>query len=200
MRRIVVLRMGHRPERDKRISTHVALIARAFGADGIIFSDVVDESIKRKIEDVVERWGGEFFIEMGKPWRKVIREWKQKGGIVVHLTMYGENIEGSDVLERIKEAKGDLLVVVGAEKVPREVYELADFNVAIGNQPHSECAALAVFLDRYFEGKELLREFKNAKIKIIPCKRGKKVLSLKGKDPHERGGLRDSRRREQGVQ
>jgi predicted SpoU family rRNA methylase len=27
-----VLRMGHRPERDKRITTHVALTSRAFGA------------------------------------------------------------------------------------------------------------------------------------------------------------------------
>ncbi len=173
-----MLRMGHRPERDKRISTHVALIARAFGADGIIFSDVIDERLYRKVMDVVKRWGGPFFIEMGKPWRQIIREWKEKGGIVVHLTMYGENIEGSDVLDKIKKENKDILVIVGAEKVPREVYELADYNVAIGNQPHSECAALAVFLDRFFEGKELLKEFSNPEIKIIPSKRGKKVVRL----------------------
>ncbi len=177
-RRIVVLRIGHRPERDKRISTHVALIARAFGANGIIFSDVVDLKLKEKVKDVVERWGGTFFIEMGRPWKQVIREWKKKGGIVVHLTMYGENIEGSDVLNKIKDTKRDILIVVGAEKVPGELFRIADFNVAIGNQPHSECAALAVFLDRYFEGKELLKEFENAKIKIIPCKAGKKVIRV----------------------
>ncbi len=28
---IAVLRLGHRPERDKRITTHVALTSRAFG-------------------------------------------------------------------------------------------------------------------------------------------------------------------------
>ena len=28
-----VLRMGHRPERDKRITSHVALTSRAFGAE-----------------------------------------------------------------------------------------------------------------------------------------------------------------------
>ena len=177
-RKIVVLRWGHRPERDKRISTHVALIARAFGADGIIFSDVIDQRLKEKIGDVVRRWGGDFFVEMGKSWRQVIHEWKKKGGKIVHLTMYGENIEGSDVLDRIKKAEGDILVVVGAEKVPPEMYRLADFNVAIGNQPHSECAALAVFLDRYFGGKELLREFKNAKVRIIPCRAGKKVIRI----------------------
>ncbi|TFG70124.1 MAG: tRNA (cytidine(56)-2'-O)-methyltransferase, partial [Methanomassiliicoccus sp.] len=29
---IVVLRLGHRPERDQRVTTHVALTARALGA------------------------------------------------------------------------------------------------------------------------------------------------------------------------
>ncbi|MCC6052717.1 MAG: tRNA (cytidine(56)-2'-O)-methyltransferase, partial [Desulfurococcaceae archaeon] len=43
MRKIYVLRYGHRPERDKRVTTHVALVARAFGASGFILGDVVDE-------------------------------------------------------------------------------------------------------------------------------------------------------------
>ena len=33
---IIVLRIGHRIGRDKRITTHVALVARAFGANKII--------------------------------------------------------------------------------------------------------------------------------------------------------------------
>jgi predicted SpoU family rRNA methylase len=37
---------------------------------------------------------------------------------------------------------------------------------------------LAVFLDRYFEGKELSRKFKGAKVKIIPEKRGKKLEKI----------------------
>jgi len=69
------------------------------------------------------------------------------------------------------------MVVIGAAKVPVEMFSLADFNIAIGNQPHSECAALAVFLDRLFNGKELCLEFKDAKIKIIPQKHGKKVIT-----------------------
>ncbi|MGC9107424.1 MAG: tRNA (cytidine(56)-2'-O)-methyltransferase, partial [Infirmifilum sp.] len=28
---VVVLRLYHRPDRDKRVTTHVALVARAFG-------------------------------------------------------------------------------------------------------------------------------------------------------------------------
>mgnify|MGYP000147270295 CR=1 FL=1 len=174
--KIIVLRYGHRPQRDKRISTHVALVARAFGADGIIFSDVIDEKVEESIKKVVETWGGDFFVKMGIPWRKVIKEWKEKGGIIVHLTMYGENIESSDVVERIKQENKDILLIVGSQKVPSEFYKIADYNVAIGNQPHSEVAALAVFLYKFFEGKCLLKEYKSAKLKIIPQKRGKKVV------------------------
>lgn len=176
--RVVVLRLGHRLGRDKRISTHVGLVARAFGASGIIYVGEVEPSIVNTLKKVVETWGGPFFVETADSYRAVINEWKKRGGIVVHLTMYGENIEGSDVLERVRSAGKDILVVVGAEKVPADVYELADFNVAIGNQPHSEVAALAVFLDRLYKGAELLREFEGAKLKVLPSPRGKRVVRL----------------------
>ena len=42
--------------------------------------------------------------------------------------MYGENINA--VQENLREEE-NLLVVVGAEKVPREIYELADYNVGV---------------------------------------------------------------------
>ncbi|HIQ55257.1 MAG TPA: tRNA (cytidine(56)-2'-O)-methyltransferase, partial [Pyrodictium sp.] len=71
------------------------------------------------------------------------------------------------------------LIVVGAEKVPPFFYEIADYNVAIGNQPHSEVAALAIFLDRLYEGKELHVHFEDAKLKIIPSRKGKHVVHLK---------------------
>jgi tRNA (cytidine56-2'-O)-methyltransferase len=69
-------------------------------------------------------------------------------------------------------------VVVGASKVPGEVFEAATWNVAVTNQPISEVSALAIFLDRYFEGKEFSMEFKNAELKIVPSARGKNVLNL----------------------
>jgi len=180
MVKVVVLRWGHRPERDKRLTTHVALTARAFGAAGIILSDVEDEKVKESVEKVVKTWDGPFFFEMGKPWRKAVKEWKQNGGIVVHLTAYGENIQTSDVLKRIKATGKDIMIIVGSQKVPGEFFseKVSDFNVAIGNQPHSECSSLAVFLDRFFEGKELEREFENAKLRIIPQVRGKKLFKL----------------------
>lgn len=166
--------MGHRPSRDQRISTHVGLVARAFGADGIIFSDYKVKKIKRNIERVNDRWGDSFFVEGGRSWSDVIEDWKNSDGVVAHLTMYG-----LPVGEEVSEMEGeDLLVVVGAEKVPAEVYELADFNIAVGNQPHSEVAALAVFLDRLFKGKEFDRGFSDAKRKIIPSNSGKKVENL----------------------
>lgn len=170
----MVLRMGHRPVRDQRMSTHAGLVARAFGADGIIFADHNVKKVKESLKRVNENWGGSFSIESGESWREVINEWKSSDGLVVHLTMYGLPVD-----EEISKFRGkDLLVVIGAEKVPGEVYELADFNVAIGNQPHSEISSLAVFLDRFFEGKELEKDFPEAKRRIIPSSSGKKVEDL----------------------
>ncbi|RLF14608.1 MAG: tRNA (cytidine(56)-2'-O)-methyltransferase, partial [Thermoprotei archaeon] len=39
-------------------------------------------------------------------------------------------------------------------------------------------AALAIFLDRFFGGSELRREFEGARLKIEPCERGKKVRRI----------------------
>lgn len=175
--KVVVLRWGHRP-RDARLTTHVALAARAFGASGMIVSDVKDESIQRSMRKVVETWGGPFNLQVGPSWKASISEWKAKDGLVVHLTVYGENIQKSNVIRRIRAANKDVLVIVGSQKVPSEFFshKLADFNVAVGNQPHSECSSLAVFLDRFFEGKELEKEFEKGKLQIIPQKHGKKVI------------------------
>jgi tRNA (cytidine56-2'-O)-methyltransferase len=178
VQKIVVLRWGHRPQRDARLTTHVALVARALGASGFLLSDIVDEKIRETVEKVTRNWGGRFFFEMGTPWKSAVRDWKAKGGIVVHLTVYGENIQTSNVLDRIKNLKKDILVMVGSQKVPKDFFsnDVSDFNVSIGSQPHSECAALAIFLDRFFEGKELVKEFKKAKIKVVPQERGKKTI------------------------
>jgi tRNA (cytidine56-2'-O)-methyltransferase len=178
MQRIVVLRWGHRVQRDARLTTHVALTARALGASGFLLSDTKDESIKATVEKVTTNWGGEFSFEMGKSWRSTVRDWKANGGIVVHLTAYGENIQASAVLDKIRHTGKDMLLLVGSQKVPSEFFssDVSDFNVAVGNQPHSECAALAVFLDRLFEGKELTEKFENAKTTIIPQERGKKTV------------------------
>lgn len=171
MSEVVVLRLGHRPGRDERVSTHVALVARAFGADGIIFANYGAKKVKRSLEEVSEDWGGSFFVEGDESWQEKVKDWKSEGGKVAHLTMYGQPV-GEEAPEIREE---DLLVVVGAEKVPGDVYKLADFNIAVGDQPHSEISALAVFLDRLFKGQELKREFPGAKRRIVPSDSGKKV-------------------------
>jgi tRNA (cytidine56-2'-O)-methyltransferase len=179
--KILVLRWGHRPIRDARLTTHVALAARALGADGIIISDIEDPKIEETTMKISRNWGGRFSFEMGTKWQTVLKEWKTKGDIVVHLTAYGENIQTSNVLERIRKTRKNVMLIVGSQKVPREFYteQVSDYNVAIGNQPHSECASLAVFLDRYFQGKELARNFEDAKVKIVPQRRGKKLTIQK---------------------
>lgn len=164
--RVVVLRLGHRPARDRRVTTHVCLTARALGAEAVLVS-TRDRALEASVGKVVEKFGGPFRVETGVPWRRTVREW---AGPVVHLTMYGEAID--DVLPRIP--REDVLVVVGAEKVPGELFDLAGFNVAVGNQPHSEVAALAVFLDRFLGGAGIRREFPGP-VRIVPSRRGKVV-------------------------
>jgi len=171
---VVILRIGHRPERDMRVTTHVGLTARALGAKGMYLA-ASDKGVAESIADVTERWGGKFFCEHDVKWRSCIREWKAQGGKVVHLTMYGLNLP--DIIGEIRPQE-KILVIVGAEKVPGEIYGLADYNVAVTGQPHSEISSLALFLDHYFSGQEMKNEFPGAQIRIIPSKAGKQTEEL----------------------
>ena len=56
--RISVLRLGHRRERDKRITSHLGLTARAFGADEVILAGEEDESALETWRTVTTRFGG----------------------------------------------------------------------------------------------------------------------------------------------
>jgi tRNA (cytidine56-2'-O)-methyltransferase len=168
---IWVLRLGHRRFRDQRLTTHVALTARALGCEGIILSGEKDEKIIENVEEVVENWGGPFEIEYQKDWRRVIKNWDGKK---IHLTMYGLPIQNK--INEIKKIKENLLIIVGSQRVPGEVYQISDFNISITNQPHSEVASLSIFLSKLLEGKELNKKFKDQKLEIIPQERGKKII------------------------
>jgi tRNA (cytidine56-2'-O)-methyltransferase len=172
---VAVLRIGHRLVRDDRTTTHAVLVSRAMGSEVIYMTDV-DDDIKKTLDKVNKRWGGEkeFRLEIIDNWKKILKTWKEDGGIVVHLTMYGAPI--NQKIKEIKELGQKILVIIGAEKVPKEVYFLADYNIAIGSQPHSEIAALAIFLDRIFEGNQFNKSFMNEKMKIIPSDKGKNVI------------------------
>ena len=175
---IEVVRIGQRLVRDDRVTTHVALVSRGFGADRIYMTEINPE-IKDTIGKINNTWGGNFEIEFIEKWKPVVKKKKEEGFKIVHLSMYGENINYAQ--EKIRNEE-NLLIVVGAEKVPREIYELADYNVGVGSQPHSEISALAILLDRIQNGKQFEKEFPNAKRKIIPTKNGKNVQVKETRD------------------
>ena len=171
---IEVLRIGQRIVRDDRVTTHVALVARAFGASKIYMNEV-DPDIKNTLEKINDTWGGNFEIQFFSDWKDIINM-KKNDYKIVHLTMYGEDI--NKIHSKIqKEEK--ILVVVGAEKVPRGIYEKADYNVSIGTQPHSEISALAILLDRIQQGEQFNKKFSDSKRIIIPSKNGKNVQVTK---------------------
>ena len=58
--RVSVLRLGHRRERDKRITSHLGLTARAFGANEVILAGEEDESALDTWRSVSDRFGGDF--------------------------------------------------------------------------------------------------------------------------------------------
>ncbi len=175
VKKVQVLRLGHRIYRDIRVTSHCALASRALGAEKIIIIGEEDKSIKESIQKVVLNWGGNFEIEFSSNIKKEMEKKKEEKYCLVHLTMYGEKLE-----KKIKEIrkKEKVCVVVGAEKVPPEVYEKSEYNLSIGNQPHSEIAALSIFLHELFKGQELEKKFNKAKIKIIPQKKGKKTKKV----------------------
>lgn len=165
---ITVLRLGHRRGRDQRISSHVGLVARQFGADRIIYSGETDDNMLKSLRDVSDRWGGSFEIEYREDFRRIIKDFE---GTSVQLTMYGmpfkKHVGDLDPEE-------DLLVVVGSQKVPREIYDMVDFNLAVGNQPHSEVAAIALFLYE-IRDREVPSDFEGAEVEVVPSKKDKKT-------------------------
>ena len=169
---IEILRIGQRVLRDDRVTTHVALVARAFGASKIYMNEI-NPDIRDTINQINTTWGGKFEIEFITDWKNVINS-KKNTSKIIHLTMYGENI--NEIQNDIQKEK-EVLIVVGAEKVPRTIYEKSDFNVSVANQPHSEISALAIVLDRLYKGKQFDMKFDNHTRKIIPSKKGKKVVT-----------------------
>lgn len=167
---ITVLRYGHRPGRDKRTTTHVGLVARAFGADRFVLAGN-DKTPIKTINDVNKNWGGNFECISVKNWRKYLKNFK---GVKIHLTMYG--MPYMSVIPTLRKSKEDLLIFVGAEKVPIDVYTICDYNVSVGTQPHSEIGALAVFLEKL--SLDVSKKFEGAKLKIEPKAKGKSVVKL----------------------
>jgi tRNA (cytidine56-2'-O)-methyltransferase len=179
--RVDVLRLGYRIGRDPRITTHLALVSRAFGADRFLLAGDEDSDMFENIDSVNKRFGQGLeceFIKSPMGWLKKFVE-KDAGdgmpGVAIHLTMYGEPFR--EAIPKIRRDR-PIVVIVGGAKVPGDVFKLSQYNVAVGNQPHSEVAALGLFLDSWHGGNGLEREFEGARLIIEPSANGKKVQDL----------------------
>mgnify|MGYP001474336826 FL=1 len=169
--RVDVLRLGYRRGRDPRITTHLALVARALGSDGFLLAGDDDQEMFDNLNSVSERFGGELDTEhvsgLGH-----LKKHVENGGVAVHLTMYGEPFR--QAIPKIRRDR-PLIIVVGGAKVPGDVYKICQHNVAVGNQPHSEVAALALFMDAWFGESGSERSFNDARLVIEGVNGGKLV-------------------------
>ncbi len=179
---VTIFRIGHRIKRDSRTTTHLALVARSFGATRMIIAGDEDKNLLKTVDKVNSEWGGDFQLEIipYDEWKNFLEKWKsEKDNKIVHLTMYGENIpifERSEDFINLKKQPlnlSHLLIVVGGKKIPGKVFRYADWNIAITNQPHSEVSSLAVFLD-HLTSDALQIRFSNSLKQIIPSIEGKK--------------------------
>jgi tRNA (cytidine56-2'-O)-methyltransferase len=173
--RLDVLRLGYRKGRDPRITTHIALVARAMGADGFLLAGDEDKEMFENLNSVSKRFGGTLETEhvsgMGHLKRHVAN-----GGVAVHLTMYGEPFRKA--IPKIRRDR-PVVIVVGGAKVPGDVYKICQHNVAVGNQPHSEVAALALFMDAWFGESASERNFDDARLIIEGTNDGKLVHDMR---------------------
>ncbi|HXW66866.1 MAG TPA: tRNA (cytidine(56)-2'-O)-methyltransferase [Thermoplasmata archaeon] len=127
-----------------------------------------DPKLAARLAAVGRGWGGKFEVVGVDDWKSVVRS---SPGLVVHLTMYGLPFE--QLAPRLERAR-KILLVVGGAKVPPELYRLADANLAVGHQPHSEVAAVAVVLAR-LRGVPGPRAPSGARKIVVPQARGKRV-------------------------
>ncbi len=170
---VTVVRLGHRPQRDKRITSHLGLTARAMGASHFILCGEADDKVLETMTDVSTTFGGDFTAEYAKGALRTIKRMKADGVTIVHLTMYGE--PHPKVAAALQQTER-VAIVVGGAKVPGEIYKLADYNVAVGHQPHSEVAALALFMDGLMGGVAGPERFPGARLEVHPHPSGKVVV------------------------
>ena len=170
---VTVVRLGHRQQRDKRITSHLGLTARAMGATHFVLCGDEDQGVLDTLFDVTENFGGEFSSEHHPKALGYLRHFAKQGGRIVHLTMYGEP---HDSVTQDIPTDAPIAVVVGGVKVPGEIYKLADYNVSVGNQPHSEVAALALFMSELMGGVAGPEQFTGARLEVQPHPSGKVVI------------------------
>ena len=175
---ITVLRLNHRKYRDQRLTSHVFLTARALGAVQGVFTGEQDDNLIQSMSNLTNSWGGDFSVSWTSSSKLFIQDQKSAGARIIHLTMYGRPLqEGLTWLANPENLDIPAVVVVGGAKVQGFIYELSDLNVSVGNQPHSEVAALAIFLHEWF-GKYQLYDDRNGSKRVIPSA-SRKIINVK---------------------
>src|SRR3989344_4749360 len=109
---VEIFRLSHRLPRDQRISTHIGLVARAFGASSVFYSGMKDSSMENSISNITSKFGGPFSIEYIKEEIKFIKQKSKDGFKIIHLTMYGIPIQKK--ITAIKRNR-KILIIVGGE-------------------------------------------------------------------------------------
>ena len=177
-----ILRLGYRKGRDPRITTHLALVSRALGADNFILAGDEDNDMFENISGVNQRFGGSMECEHTDKPLKWLRNFVNQDagdgqpGVAIHLTMYGQPYR--KVIPQIRKDR-PVVVIVGGAKVPSEVFELSQYNLAVGNQPHSEVAALALFLEAWNGPSASEKLLEDGELIIHPSAKGKDVTDTR---------------------
>lgn len=157
---ITVLSIG---EKNPRVKLNLCLTARAFGAAKIIFVGRRDANISKHISAINGTWGGIFKVDFASSVKSAVEPLTKYKS--VYLTMFGLPLK--QLKYTVKTYKNILLIVTSKE-YDKQVGELADFKLSITSQPHSQAAAIAIFLHEFFDGREQAMQFQNAKVKVVP--------------------------------
>ncbi len=177
---VTILRLAHRRDRDKRITSHLGLTARAFGADRFLLAGDEDPAVLSTMRSVATRFGGDFEARHESSPIGWLKRFAQRdgldgsAGVAIHLTMYGEPFRA--VIPTIRRDR-PVVIVVGGAKVPGQVYGICQYNIAVGHQPHSEVAALALFLDAWYASVATPLRFSYGELRVVGSRSGKTVLS-----------------------
>ncbi|EQD48684.1 tRNA 2'-O-methylase [mine drainage metagenome] len=148
----------------------LCLIARAFGASGIVFTSEdkrLESKSQRFCKDICDKWGGKFSVSFTANWKSYLRE--KRNYKTIYLTRYG--IPMKQMEYTIRTYKNVLAIVSFSEKI-KELYTIADFNISITSQPHTTASSITALLRTYYHDRELSMHFENAKYKIIPEQHG----------------------------
>ena len=86
---IEVVRIGQRVVRDDRVTTHVALVSRSFGAEKIYMTEVNPE-IKETLDKINKTWGGNFEIEFIEKWKTIVKKSETRVCTVPYVECSGQ--------------------------------------------------------------------------------------------------------------